>query len=349
MPASHLVPALLAPLLLTACSTVSYYSHVLQGGLAVLKAREPIAEILADPARDPLLKQRLQGVQAARQFAVRQLALPDGGSYQSYSELHRRFVVWNVFAAPELSLEPVTHCFPVAGCVAYRGYYQLDLARAEAGKLADAGYDTFVGGVSAYSTLGWFDDPVLSSMLAWDDERLAATLFHELAHQEVYVPDDTAFNESYGKFVELEGLSQWRQARGLSPTPPPDLLFEAAFIERLLQTRGALAAVYAGADSDAAKRVRKAELFAELQRDIERQVAEAGAGPDYLRFFSTPMNNAKLLPFGLYHQWRQAFAVLFAQQGRDWPRFHAAARALARATAPQRLQRLQALQMQALQ
>ena len=191
MRASH-AAALIAPLLLTGCSTVSYYSHVLRGGWQVLQAREPIADILADPARDPLLKTRLQGVQAARRFAVSRLALPDNGSYTEYSELHRPFVVWNVFAAAPLSLEPVTHCFVVAGCVAYQGFYQQALAKTEAQRLEAQGQETFVGGVSAYSTLGWFDDPVLSSMLLWDDERLAATLFHELAHQIAYVPGDTA-------------------------------------------------------------------------------------------------------------------------------------------------------------
>jgi len=335
---------LLTIALLSGCSTVSYYSHVLRGGLAVLQAREPIADILADPARDATLKARLQGVQAARRFAATALALPDNGSYTEYSELHRPYVVWNVFAAPELSLQPVTHCFLVAGCVAYQGFYDQGRAKTEAQRLEAQGNETFIGGVSAYSTLGWFDDPVLSSMLLWDDERLAATLFHELAHQVAYVPDDTAFNESYGKFVELEGLRQWRLARGLPEQLPPDLAFEAVFIERMLATRTELEALYASPADDAAKRVGKVAVFERLKADMQRLVEQAQAGPGYLRFFATPMNNAKLLPFGLYHQWRPAFGVLFRQQGSDWRRFHAAVKALARLDAPHRLQQLQALQ-----
>lgn len=338
---------LLAALGLGGCSTVSYYSHVLRGGLQVLQAREPIAEILADPARDALLKTRLLAVQAARRFAVTDLALPDNASYTEYSELHRPFVVWNVFAAPELSMEAVTHCFPVAGCVAYQGFYDLTRARAEAARLSEAGDETFVGGVSAYSTLGWFDDPVLSSMLLWDDERLAATIFHELSHQVVYVKGDTAFNESYAKFVELEGLKSWRRTRGLPETLPPDLAFEAVFIDRMLQARTELVALYRSPLTDTAKRTGKLEVFARLKADVERLSAEAQAGPSYLRFFATPMNNAKLLPFGLYHQWQGAFGVVFEQQGRDWPRFHAAVKALAQLDAAERQRQLQSLQARA--
>lgn len=338
--------ALLAALGLGGCSTFSYYSHVLGGGWQVLAGREPIAEILANPATDATLKTRLTGVQAARRFAVTALALPDNGSYTEYTALDRPYVLWNVFAAPELSLQPVTHCFPIAGCVAYRGYYREALANAQAESLQAEGFETFVGGVSAYSTLGWFDDPLLSSMLVWDDERLAATLFHELAHEVAYVGGDTAFNESYGKFVELEGLRQWREARGLPVALPADLAFETAFIERLLAARNALETLYASPLSDDAKRSGKAEIFAELKADMEQRVAAAHAGPGYLRFLATGMNNAKLLPFGLYHQWRPAFEALYELEGRDWPRFHAAVKALAKLDAASRLKQLQHLQAQ---
>ncbi|MES2683445.1 MAG: aminopeptidase [Pseudomonadota bacterium] len=334
-------------LLLSSCSTVSYYSHVLRGGLSVLQAREPIDRIIADPRRDATLRARLKGVQAARQFAVKALALPDNDSYTEYSELHRPFVVWNVFAAPELSLTAITHCFPIAGCVGYRGYYDQKLATSEAERLRAEGSETFVGGVSAYSTLGWFDDPVLSSMLRWDDERLAGTLFHELAHQIVYVQDDTAFNESFAQFVEMEGLQAWRLARGLPAALPPDLAFEAVFIERLLQARSELERLYASPVHDDAKRAGKAEVLERLQAEVQRLATAAEAGPAYQRFFATPMNNAKLLPFGLYHQWQGAFGVLFRQQGSDWPRFHAAVRTLAKLDASERGQQLKSLQAQA--
>lgn len=339
--------AILLSLLLSACTSVSYYAHVLQGGWQVLRAREPIQQILADASTDSGLKAKLGTVQAARRFAVVRLGLPDNGSYTSYSRLSRPYVVWNVFAAPALSLQPVTHCFLVAGCVAYRGYYSESLARAEAARLQAQGYETAIGGVSAYSTLGWFDDPVLSTMLAWDDEQLAATLFHELAHQLAYVLDDTSFNESYAQFVEHEGLRSWRQSRGLSASLPPNLAFEEVFIARLLQTREALQALYDSPVDDAGKRAGKSAAFAELKADIARLSAEQGLAAVYAPFLARPMNNATLLPFGLYHQWQAAFSVLFAEHGGDWPRFHVAVQALAKLDAAARRHRLEALDAQA--
>ena len=144
-----------------------------------------------------------------------QLSLPDNGSYRLYADIGRPFVVWNVFATAEFSLSPELHCFPIAGCVAYRGFYSQGRARGAAALLNQQGLDTYLGGVEAYSTLGWFDDPILNTMLRWSDERLVAVIFHELAHQQLYVADDTAFNESFASFVEHEGLRQWRAARGL--------------------------------------------------------------------------------------------------------------------------------------
>jgi predicted aminopeptidase len=342
MPASR-IAVLLAASLLSACSTASYYAHVIKGGWQVLSVREPIARIIDDPTASDQLKARLSQLLEARRFASTTLALPDNGSYTSYSALGRSHVVWNVFATPEFSLTPVTHCFWFAGCVAYRGYYRESLARDEAQRLQAKGYETFVGGVSAYSTLGWFDDPVLSTMLAWDDERLSATIFHELAHQNVYVPGDTAFNESYGKFVELEGLRQWRLARGLAAQLPADLAFEEIFINRMLQARQELERLYASGQAEAALRAAKAQIFVQLQADIEQLDAQWQAGGSTHGFFATPMNNARLLPFGLYHQWRPAFAVLFEQQHHDWRGFHVAVKALAALDAATRLKQLTAL------
>lgn len=208
------VPLLLA-LALNGCSSLDYYGQLASGQLQLLHAREPVARVLADPSRDATLRQRLALSQRARVFASAELALPDNGSYRVYADIHRPFVVWNVFATPELSLAPVTHCFPIAGCVAYRGYYQPGRARGAAALMREEGLDTWIGGVEAYSTLGWFDDPILSSMVRWDEDRLAAVIFHELAHQKLYVADDSAFNESFASFVEREGLRQWRASQGL--------------------------------------------------------------------------------------------------------------------------------------
>ena len=197
----RLFPLLPLLVLLTGCSSLGYYAQLAGGQWQLLQARQPVAELLADPRQPAELRRRLQRAQAARDFASTRLALPDNRSYRLYADLARPYVVWNLFATPEFSLEPVTHCFPIAGCVAYRGYFDEQRARGAAALLRVQGLDTEVAGVAAYSTLGWFDDPLLGGMLAWNDERLAGLIFHELAHQRLYLPGDTAFNESFARFV----------------------------------------------------------------------------------------------------------------------------------------------------
>jgi predicted aminopeptidase len=200
--------------LLSGCSSISYYSQLADGQWQLLRAREPVAEVIADPTRPQPLRDHLVQAQKARMFASEQLHLPDNQSYRLYADIGRPYVVWNVFATQEFSLQPENHCFPIAGCVAYRGYYSQGAARGEAALLRQQGMDVSIGGVEAYSTLGWFNDPIMSSMMHWGDERLATLIFHELAHQRFYVKDDTEFNESFATFVEQEGTRQWRAARG---------------------------------------------------------------------------------------------------------------------------------------
>ncbi|MBC9252950.1 aminopeptidase [Pseudomonas alcaligenes] len=335
------VPLLLG-LLLSGCATLDYYAQLGRGQLALLAAREPVAEVLADPARDPELRRRLALAQQARDFASAALGLPDNRSYRLYTQLDRPYVVWNLFATAELSLAPQTHCFPVAGCVAYRGYYQQGRARGAAALLRVEGMDTYVAGVEAYSTLGWFDDPILSSMLRWDDQRLAATLFHELAHQRLYVADDSAFNESFASFVEQQGLRQWQAHRGL---PLADGGHQRRqFTALVLASRARLEALYASPLDDATKRAGKAAEFARLRAEY-RQLRDQQWGGDrrYDAWINAPLNNAKLLPFGLYDQWVAAFAHLFAQAGGDWPAFYRSAAALGALPLAQRQQALEAL------
>lgn len=233
---------------------------------------------------------------------------------------------------PRLSLQPVTHCFPIAGCVAYRGYYSEAAARAEAARQRALGDDVYVGGVQAYSTLGWFDDPILSSMLRWDDERLATLIFHELAHQKFYLRDDTAFNESFATFVEQEGTRQWREYRGLPPADGREEKRREQFTALVLASRARLEALYAGPLDDAAKRAGKAAEFQRLRREYAAlSQREWGGESPFKAWIDAPFNNAKLLPFGLYDQWVAAFAVLFRQVGGNWPAFYARVRALGQA------------------
>ncbi len=329
---------------LAGCRSLGYYAHVTHGQAALLAQRRSIDKVVADSKTPDKTRQRLELALEARRFASKQLDLPDNRSYTYYVQLDRPWVAWNVFATPELSVSAVTHCFPIAGCVAYRGFFRKDLADREATRERALGHDVALGEVPAYSTLGWFADPILSSMMRWDDDELVGTIFHELAHQKIYVKDDSSFNESYAAFVEQEGVRQWRQARRL---PPPDEHGDAldhAFTAQVLALRDRLKAIYAQPWTDDAKRVAKAEEFEDFRgRYLVWRTGEAGGDRRYDRWMARPLNNAALLPFGLYDTWTSSFATLFEQSGRVWPVFFTKVSALAKLAPEERTRRLQAL------
>ena len=335
-PARCLLPFTLLALL-TGCSSPGYYPQLAAGQWQLLKAREPVARVIADPQRDPHLRERLAGAQAARTFASKQLHLPDNQSYRVYADLKRPYVVWNVFATPAFFLDPVTHCFPIAGCVAYRGYYEQGAARGEAALQRQQGLDVYVSGVEAYSTLGWFDDPILNSMLSWGDERLASLIFHELAHQRLYVKDDTEFNESFASFVEQEGSRQWRAHQGL---PPPDTRSEQqreAFTGLVLTTRQRLQTLYGQPLPEAQMQEHKDAEFEHMRQEYRRLRDQHWPGNTrYDAWINAPMNNAKLLPFGLYDQWVPAFSALFKHVDGNWQAFYAEVERLAKLPAARR-------------
>lgn len=336
----RLVPGVVVGLL-SGCTTVSYYSQLANGQWQLLRAREPVAALVADPATAPALRQHLVQAQQARAFASHQLKLPDNRSYQVYADIGRPFVVWNVFATPEFSLQPHTYCFPIAGCVAYRGYYSQGAARGAAALQKVQGQDVYVGGVEAYSTLGWFDDPILNSMLGWGDERLATVIFHELAHQRVYVKDDTAFNESFATFVEQQGARQWRVARGLAPLQAGAGRQRDEFVGLVLASRERLKLLYAQPLEAPAMRARKQAEFERLRAEYRALRDARWAGDTrYDAWINAPLNNAKLLPFGLYDQWVPAFAALFAEVGGDWSAFYRRVEAWGRLPFEQRQQAL---------
>ena len=179
-----------------------------------LSKREPIGRVIDDPSTPPALRAKLQEVTEIRDFASRDLSLPDNGSYRSYADVGRPYVVWNVVAAPEFSLNPRRWCYPIVGCVAYRGYFHETKARSYAAKLRGEGLDVSVGGVAAYSTLGHFSDPILNTMMGWDDVELASIVFHELTHQLLYARNDSSFNEALATTVEEEGVRRWLLHQG---------------------------------------------------------------------------------------------------------------------------------------
>ncbi|MGQ0503084.1 MAG: aminopeptidase [Panacagrimonas sp.] len=339
------VACVLSAALVGGCAQLGYYAHLAHGQIDLLSRREPIARIIGDPARDPELRRRLALVLDARHFAASVLRLPDNASYTLYADLGRPYAVWNVLATPEFSLKPVESCFPITGCLAYRGHYTREHAQAQADELRAKGFDVDVGGVAAYSTLGWFDDPVLSTMLRWSDAVLVGTVFHELTHQQLYIRDDTQFNESMARFVELQGLREYFHTGPLDEEQSRvEREREHQFTQLVLAARDRLSALYASPLSHEAMREAKRAEFARLKSDYEAMRNTQWHGDrGYDNWFARELNNASLLPFGLYDEAVPAFAALFEDVGRDWGAFHAACRELGYKDAAERRARMREL------
>lgn len=283
-----------------------YYAQAVGGQIGLLRQRVPIDEVVTDPAYDAVTRERLALVKELRRFAVDELALPDNASYTSYVDLKRDYVVWNVVAAGEFSTEPETWCFPIAGCVAYRGYFDRAKAEGFQQKLGRRGFDTYSGGSGAYSTLGYFDDPVLSTMVRLGETEVAATLFHELAHQRVYVKGDTELSESFATALEHYAVEAWLESRGQQ-------IALAAFRARLERQRdfaalvaaqrARLAELYARPLDPARMRAEKAAAYARMRRDHEALKASWGGNGDYDAWFASELNNAKLVAVTSYQRW----------------------------------------------
>jgi predicted aminopeptidase len=338
--------AALAAALVSGCETVSYYSQAVGGHLALMTAARPAADVIADPGTPPALRTRLETALRIRAFAARELHLPDNASYTSYVELDRPYVVWNVFAAGEFSLEAKTHCFPVAGCVSYRGFFAEKDAREFAGKLAAGGDDVFVAGVPAYSTLGWFDDPLLSTFMRGGDTETARLVFHELAHQLVYVRDDTTFNESFATTVEQEGVRRWLAREGRAAEFDAFLARQRRKSEFLALLKGArerLAPVYRLDLLPAAMRDKKRAEFEALRRRYEALKASWGGYSGYDRIFGREPNNALLIAFAAYTQLVPAFERLLKDAGGDLPAFYARVKEIAALPKERRSARLEGL------
>lgn len=322
-------------LLAAVCAGLSgcYFVQAATGEWRLLRARVPLDTVIADPATPNEVRAHLTEVHTAREFAVHDLGLPDNRSYRSFADIHRDFVVWNVVAAPEFSLTPVRWCFPVAGCVAYRGYFSEQRARNFALGLEARGLDVVVEGVPAYSTLGKFADPVLSSMLRYGDDELVATIFHELAHQLIYVRNDSEFNEAFATTVEEVGLERWLAARGVSQRIDrfrEEQRREAELLALLKPARARLAVLYASGVGSAAMRADKRRILAELAGavgDFERR--QGVHYPVYDQWIAVGLNNAQLAALATYFDCVPGFKRLLAAENGDLPRFYAAVRALA--------------------
>ncbi len=281
-----------------------------------------------------------------REFASRELALPDNDSYRRYADLGRPFVLWNVFAAPEFSVAPVQSCFPFAGCVSYRGFYSEEAAQRHAAELTRQGDDVYVGGVSAYSTLGWFSDPVLSTFIQYPEPEVARIVFHELAHQEVYVKGDTVFNESFAATVEEEGLRRWLEREG---TPAQRAAYadsrrrRSEFAALVLKYRAQFADFYARPLLADEKREGKRRLFEEMNGEYGALKASWDGFAGFDRLLAPGMNNAFLVSIASYSELVPAFRALLAQKKGDLPGFYREVRGLAKLEKAERDARLAAL------
>jgi predicted aminopeptidase len=323
--------ALAAVVLLASCSSAEFYWQGISGQFDLLRRAQPIPEVL-DTAQDPTVRHKLERVLAIREYASRELGLPDNDSYRRYSDLGRRYVLWNVFATPALSLTPRQWCFPVAGCVNYRGYFAEADAQTEATQLAATGDDVHIGGVPAYSTLGYFADPMPSTFLRYPDFEIARLIFHELGHQVAYAKDDTVFNESFAVTVEEEGVRRWLAAQH---DPELDRQFAASehyregFTALIERTRAKLATIYASNADDATKLAAKAAVFDTMRADYALLKQSWGGLAGYDAWFAQGPNNASIAAVGLYTQKVPQFQALLAACGSDLPRFYARVKVLA--------------------
>ena len=329
---------------LSGCSSTMYLLQAADGEWHVIHSRKPIVQVIDDPdTPEPLIRELAQ-VREARRFASRELKHPDNDSSRTYVKIDRPYVVWNVVAAPALSVQPKQWCFPIAGCVAYRGYFDEKRARAFAMQLKRRGYDVVIEGVPAYSTLGKLPDTVMSTMMRYGGNELAGMIFHELAHQLLYVPNDSRFDEAFAVTVEDEGLKRWLEYQG-RPLHTEQLEKQRArerqFVALLRRTRDRLARLYASDASRQEKLRRKRRIFAGLASDIralERRLAVRS--PIYDRWIAEGLNNADLVSVGTYFDCVPGFERLLRRGNGDLPAFYAAARALAREPKAQRDARL---------
>lgn len=311
---------------LAGCAQMNYYAQATHGQSSLMAAARPIDDLLQNPELEPKLRQRLLTANKIRRFAVDELALPDNGTYQNYADLQRPYALWNVVATPELSMKPLQWCFPIAGCVSYRGYYSEAGAQAFAGEMRAAGNDVQIMGVPAYSTLGWYKDPVLSSFINYPDAEVARLMIHELAHQIVYVQGDTQFNESFATAVEEVGVDRWLARNGDEKARQSYMTAQQRkqqFIALLLQYRQKLVDNYASERTDAAKRQAKLEIFAALQDDYQALKASWNGHTAYDRWFAQGLTNAHLASVATYHDLVPGFRALLRETN-DFPAFYRA-------------------------
>jgi predicted aminopeptidase len=333
------IRAALAIALIASLSGGCYLLQSAQGQFAVMSKRQPIERVIEMPSTPPKLRAQLKSVTAIRNFASRELGLPDNGSYRKYADIGRPYVVWNVVAAPEFSVDPKKWCFPIVGCVAYRGYFVEGRARRFAAGLRAQGFDVAVGGVAAYSTLGHFDDPILSTMVSWDDVELASIIFHELTHQLLYVRNDAAFNEALATTVEEEGVRRWLTQLGREQDLADHVLEHERYLEVIAlinNTRSQLRLLYASGLPTPLMRERKREALEALRESYVALRTQWGGHGPFDAWFAHDVNNAHLASIATYYACVPGFERELKAAGGNLPAFYRRVRELAKLDQPRR-------------
>lgn len=332
----------LSSLLLMGCDTVSYYSQGIQGHLNLVSQVQPIKQVINNDQISEKIRKQLLKATKAREFAINTLKLPNNNSYRGYVDLKRKNVTWNVIATKELSMKPYQSCFPVTGCLSYRGYFSEQKAKQFSQKLQKEGYETYMGGSSAYSTLGWFKDPIISTMLRHGDIRLIETLFHELAHQRLYIKNDSDFNEAFATAVGQNGTRQWlvESQADLLPKYNQYLRLHDQFLKLLSNTASQLKSLYKSPLSDQIKKDKKKQLIIQLKIDYQTFKKE-NAGYHYFDWwFKKPINNPRLAMVSVYHELVPDFERWLKACDNNFPRFYNAIENISKMGKKQRIKRL---------
>lgn len=312
-------------LTVSACSSFGYYMDLMSGHSELLEQQKPVIEILADKKTTPKLRQLLETSQSIRDFATKSLHLPENNSYRHYADLKRRYAIWNVVAAKEFSTKAKKWCFLFVGCLSYRGYFSKEDATSYANELKLDGYDVYVAGAKAYSTLGWFDDPLLNTMMYKSEARRAGIIFHELSHQVVYIENDSAFNEAFATTVEQEGIRRWMGKKGKDKEYQLYLLNQKRDLEftRLLQaTRENLKQLYEIKLTNLDKNRRKKLIFTDMQNKYSQLKKAWGGYTGYDFWMSQKLNNAHLLLIATYHDLVPTFKAVLKEQNYDLKNFY---------------------------
>ena len=329
----NLIFALLCASICFQCRSLPYYEQAIDGQMQILQKQQPISDLIENPETPAAVREKLLLIQSARTFAEKQLLLPVNDHYLSYVELNRPYVVWNVFAAPEFSLTPETWCFPIAGCVSYRGYFKEADARRFGDALTQKGFDVYIGGAIAYSTLGWFDDPILSTFINLSASDTVALIFHELAHGLLYIPDDTAFNESFATAVEQEGLKRWQMFSDASQDYDDwqrKRRYRQTFTALVSKYRNQLKVLYESNLTPNEKRNQKAAVFNRMQSEFRALKSNHHQMAVYSAWFNRPLNNAQLISVSTYHDWVPAFSKMLSDCDGDLGTFYERCRQLAK-------------------